>query len=41
MKIAFVTIAYRIDPNDSNLYTDLFYDTFKEKRSNSILGLDR
>lgn len=24
MKIAFLTIAYRVDPNDSNLYTDLF-----------------
>ena len=24
MKIAFLTIAYRIDPNDRNLYTDLF-----------------
>jgi len=24
MKIAFLTIAYRVDPNDKNLYTDLF-----------------
>ena len=24
MKIAFLTIAYRVDPNDRNLYTDLF-----------------
>ena len=40
MKIAFLTIAYRVDPNDKNLYTDLFDEIASRRNDVTVFCSD-